>query len=154
MRLIHLARLRAAAAGQDGFSMLAVLLVMIAASGFIAVGFAAANGDLPVSRNSQDRKVAYAAAESGVNLYQFHLDEDNDYWTKCDHVADPNATEHPRQPALERDRAPTRAGGATIAGLDGAVHDRAAAGRHGDRSASTGDAASMIDPATARCGCA
>jgi hypothetical protein len=84
MRLINLTLLRAAAAGQDGFSMLAVLLVMFAASGFIAVGYAAAQGDLPVSRASQDRKVAYAAAEAGVNWYKFRLDADTDFWSRCD----------------------------------------------------------------------
>jgi hypothetical protein len=75
--------LRARLAGEDGFSMLAVIMVMIAAAMFVAAGYAAANGDLPVSRNSQDRKAAYAAAESGINFYRFRLDSDNDYWTKC-----------------------------------------------------------------------
>ena len=60
---------------------------------FVAAGFAAANGDLPIARDSQDRKSAYAAAESGVNFYQFHLNADNNYWLKCANVPAPNATE-------------------------------------------------------------
>ena len=73
--------------------MLAVMLVMIAATTFVIGGFAAANGDLPMSRNSQDRKATYAAAEAGLNFYQYHLNADNDYWTKCTNVAAPNGTE-------------------------------------------------------------
>jgi hypothetical protein len=85
MRLTSLpARLRATLGGQDGFSMLTVLFVMIAAGAFVTAGYAAAQSDLPISRNSQDRKVAYAAAESGVQYYQHRLDADNDFWLKCD----------------------------------------------------------------------
>jgi hypothetical protein len=85
MRLTCLpARLRARLGGQDGFSMLAVLFAMIATGAFVAAGYAAAQSDLPISRDSQDRKVAYAAAESGVQYYQHRLDADNDFWLKCD----------------------------------------------------------------------
>ena len=75
--------LRSRLGRQDGYSMLVVLFVMVAAATFVAAGFAAANGELPVSRLSQDRKVAYAAAESGVNYYKFKLDADPDYWSGC-----------------------------------------------------------------------
>ena len=77
------ATLRSRLGRQDGYSMLVVLFVMVAAATFVAAGFAAANGELPVSRLSQDRKVAYAAAESGVNYYKFKLDGDPDYWSGC-----------------------------------------------------------------------
>ena len=35
----------------------------------------------------------YAAAEAGLNFYCYHLNQDNDYWTKCDAVPAPNTTE-------------------------------------------------------------
>ena len=82
-RLIH----------EDGFSMFLVIMVMFVSSMFVAAGFAAANGDLPLSGNWRDRKTAYAAAEAGLNFYQFHLDQDNDYWLKCTTVSPPNGTE-------------------------------------------------------------
>ena len=93
MRMNPHTRLRARLGDESGFSMLAVMIVMIAATTFVIGGFAAANGDLPMSRNSQDRKATYASAEAGVNFYQYHLNADNDYWTKCTTVAKPNATE-------------------------------------------------------------
>ena len=45
--------------------MIVVMGVMAASSLFVAAAFAAANGDLPLTRDSQDRKQAYAAAEAG-----------------------------------------------------------------------------------------
>jgi hypothetical protein len=82
-RLIH----------EGGFSMFLVIMVMFVSSMFVAAGFAAANGDLPLSGNWRDRKTAYAAAEAGLNFYQYHLDQDNDYWLKCTTVNPPNGTE-------------------------------------------------------------
>jgi hypothetical protein len=78
---------------EDGFSMFLVIMVLFVSTMFVAAGFAAANGDLPLSGNWRDRKTAYAAAEAGLNFYQFHLDQDNDYWLKCTNVKAPNLTE-------------------------------------------------------------
>jgi Tfp pilus assembly protein PilX len=77
------ATLRSWSARQDGYSMIVVLFVMVAAATFVAAGFAAADGELPVSRISQERKIAYAAAESGVSYYKFKLDADPDSWARC-----------------------------------------------------------------------
>jgi hypothetical protein len=79
---------------EHGFSMIAVMGVMAASSLFVAVAFAASNGDLPLTRDSQDRKQAYAAAEAGINYYQFHLNQDPDYWTRCTNVPAPNGSEN------------------------------------------------------------
>ena len=94
MRMNLISRTRSRLADESGFSMLAVMIVMITTTMFVVGGLAAANGDLPLSRNSQDRKATYAAAEAGLNFYQFHLNADNDYWTKCTNVAAPNGSEN------------------------------------------------------------
>ncbi len=93
MRLISHLRNRYICA-EHGFSMIVVMGVMAASSLFVAAAFAAANGDLPLTRDSQDRKQAYSAAEAGINYYQYHLNQDPDYWTKCTNVPAPNATEN------------------------------------------------------------
>ena len=104
MRLIPRIRTRFLAA-EHGFSMIVVMGVMAASSLFVAAAFAAANGDLPLTRDSQDRKQAYAAAEAGINYYQYHLNQDPDYWTRCTNVPAPNATENqPVNQTLERHR--------------------------------------------------
>ena len=116
MRLIPRIRTRFLAS-EHGFSMIAVMGVMAASSLFVAAAFAAANGDLPLTRDSQDRKQAYAAAEAGINYYQYHLNQDSDYWTRCINVPPPNATEN--QPVNQKwnGTAPaTRAAGATSPG--------------------------------------
>ena len=44
-------------------------------------------------RRLQGPQGTYAAAEAGLNFYAYHLTQDNDYWTKCDAVPAPNASE-------------------------------------------------------------
>ncbi len=78
---------------ERGFSMFITIMVAFVASMFVAAAFAAANGDLPQSGQSRDRKAAYAAAEAGLNFYLTHLAQDNDYWTKCENVPAPNGSE-------------------------------------------------------------
>ena len=85
---------RLALRAERGFSMFLVIMAMLLTAMFIAAGFAAANGDLPISGVSKDRKITYAAAEAGLNFYLNHLQQDNDYWTKCDQVPAPNAAEN------------------------------------------------------------
>ena len=52
---------------ERGFSMFLVIMAMLLTSMFVAAAFAAANGDLPISGVSKDRKSTYAAAEAGLN---------------------------------------------------------------------------------------
>ncbi len=80
--------------GERGFSMFLVIMAMFVVSMFVAAGFAAANGDLPMSGQSKDRKAAYAAAEAGLNFYLTHLNQDSDYWTHCEQVPKPTPTEN------------------------------------------------------------
>jgi hypothetical protein len=81
------------ARAERGFSMFIVIMAMAVTALFVAAGFAAANGDLPVSGASKDRKATYAAAEAGLAYYLNHLQQDPDYWTLCDKAPDPNLTE-------------------------------------------------------------
>jgi hypothetical protein len=96
---------------EHGFSMMAVILVMLATSMLGAVAFAAVGGDIPFARAAQDRKQAYAAAEAGIEYYLYQLARDNDYWTNCDDVdsASPVNLENP-SPGARKWR--------TIAGAD------------------------------------
>ena len=54
------------ARAERGFSMFIVIMAMSVTSMFVAAAFAAANGDLPLSARSKDRKATYAAAEAGL----------------------------------------------------------------------------------------
>ena len=90
---VHVMRARPSLRDERGFSMFLVIMVLLACSLFVAGAYAAAHGDLPMSGDSKDRKVTYAAAEAGLNFYGFHLNQDNDYWLKCTAVEAPNGTE-------------------------------------------------------------
>ncbi len=74
---------------EHGYTMAAVMLVMLATTILAGATFAAVGADIPFARESQDRKQAYAAAEAGIEYYLYQLTRDNDYWTNCDDVEDP-----------------------------------------------------------------
>jgi Tfp pilus assembly protein PilX len=76
-------------AAEQGFSMLVVIMVMLATSILAGAAFAAVGSDIPFARASQDRKQAYAAAEAGIEYYLYQLARDNDYWTHCTAVEAP-----------------------------------------------------------------
>ena len=78
---------------QHGFTMVAVMVTMLVTGLLGMAAFAAVNGDLPFSRDSKDRKLAYGAAEAGLNYYLFQLNRDFDYWSKCDTGPPPSASE-------------------------------------------------------------
>jgi type II secretory pathway pseudopilin PulG len=78
---------------EHGFSIVAVMIAMMVAGLMVAAAFAAADGDLPLTKRSEDRKEALAAAQAGIQFYAFHLAQDDRYWSKCDTVPPPNATE-------------------------------------------------------------
>jgi hypothetical protein len=84
-------RAAAGARGEEGFTFIAIVGLLAAAMALSVAAFAAAGGDIHLSRNDEDQKRAYAAAEAGVQDYFFHLTQDNAYWAKCDSAAAANA---------------------------------------------------------------
>jgi Tfp pilus assembly protein PilX len=86
-RLIGVAARRLAQ--QSGFSLVAVLLMLFAVTAVFAASYSVANGDISLTGKDTSRKEAYAAAEAGVNYYQYHLTQDSSYWTYCSGVPAP-----------------------------------------------------------------
>jgi Tfp pilus assembly protein PilX len=78
-----LSRLRTRLADEGGFSMIVVMIALMIGSLLSIAALAAATGDFPSARKSQDRKAAYAAAESGIQYFNFRLSQNNDYWKTC-----------------------------------------------------------------------
>lgn len=71
--------------------MIAAMGVLSIGMGLSVVAFAAAGGDIRQNRYSHDQKRAYAAAEAGIANYQYHLSQDQAYWTRCTNVPAPSA---------------------------------------------------------------
>jgi hypothetical protein len=81
---------------EEGFTLVVVLAALTIGTLLSIWALDAATGDLAGARDSQDRKAAYAAAESGIDYYRFRLAKDNDVWKNCANVDPPLTT--PRSP--------------------------------------------------------
>jgi Tfp pilus assembly protein PilX len=74
---------------ERGFTMVTVIITMMVVMLLSVAALSAAQNDLPAGKHDTDRKIAYAAAEAGVQNYLYHLVEDPTYWSKCTTVAAP-----------------------------------------------------------------
>jgi type II secretory pathway pseudopilin PulG len=88
-------RLTARAREERGFTMVTVMAVMFCVTMLSIAALSAAQGDLQPGAHDKSRKVAYAAADAGVQNYLFHLSQDPNYWAKCTTGAAPNAVNDP-----------------------------------------------------------
>lgn len=78
MHLSHL-RLRC----QQGFTTVTLMGVLAVGGLLVAAGFAAVDPDISMSRQDQDYKQAYGAAESGLQWYLNSLGTNNNYYVTC-----------------------------------------------------------------------
>jgi len=74
---------------ERGFTMVTVIISMLVVMLVSVAALSAAQGDLPPGKHDADRRIAYAAAEAGVQNYLFHLIDDVNYWSKCTTVSAP-----------------------------------------------------------------
>ncbi|HEY3190159.1 MAG TPA: hypothetical protein VGJ70_21885, partial [Solirubrobacteraceae bacterium] len=91
MRL--LTRLAARLGDERGFTMIVVILVLMTASLFAVAAYSSVASDRATGRVSQDGKLAYSAAQSGLAWYQIQLSKDPSYWASCQNV--PQVSGHP-----------------------------------------------------------
>jgi hypothetical protein len=78
---------------ERGFTTVTLMGAMAIGSLLVAGGFAAVDPDIGLSRDDQDHKQAYGAAEAGLQWYLSGLARDNSYYVKCTTVVPPSATE-------------------------------------------------------------
>jgi hypothetical protein len=76
---------------ENGFIMVTLMGVMLIVLVIVFTTYSAADGDLRPGRHDEERKIAYAAAEAGIQNYLFHLVQDDDYWSQCTNVTAPSA---------------------------------------------------------------
>lgn len=76
---MRLSRLR----GEQGFTMPVVIGAMMIAMLLGVGGWTMAVGDVPLGRESQDRKAALHAARAGVEWFTFQLTRDPALWARC-----------------------------------------------------------------------
>jgi outer membrane protein assembly factor BamB len=68
---------------QQGFTTVTLMGVLAVGGLLVAAGFATVDPDISLSREDQDYKQAYGAAEAGLQWYLNSLNKDNDYYVKC-----------------------------------------------------------------------
>jgi hypothetical protein len=68
---------------QRGFTTVTLMGVLAVGGLLVAAGFAAVDPDISLSREDQDYKQAYGAAESGLQWYLNSLGKDNNYYVRC-----------------------------------------------------------------------
>jgi hypothetical protein len=78
---------------ERGFTTVTLMGVLMVGGLLVVAGFAAVDPDISLSREDQDKKQAYGAAESGLQWYLNALSKDNNYYLKCTQVPPPNASE-------------------------------------------------------------
>jgi hypothetical protein len=81
--------------GEDGFTMILALGILLVTSLLLAGVFAAVQGDASLSRSDLDGKRAYAAAQAGVQDYLGQLNENaasSSWWQNCTNDAASNVS--------------------------------------------------------------
>jgi Tfp pilus assembly protein PilX len=79
------------AAGEEGYTIVAVVGSIAVVTLLASAALAATNGDLNLVQRDLDQKRAFAAAQAGIGDYSFHLNNDNAYWARCTNVPPPHA---------------------------------------------------------------
>lgn len=74
---------------QQGFTTVTLMGVLLVGGLLVAASFAAVDPDISLSREDQDSKQAYGAAEAGLQWYLSRLGQDNSFYVKCTSVDQP-----------------------------------------------------------------
>jgi len=90
-RMSYLARRMGGLRRQDGFTMVAAMVTMLIASVLVAAALSAASDDAGLAQNDLNQKQAFLAARAGISDFQFHLNQDPNYWSYCTNVPSPSA---------------------------------------------------------------
>jgi Tfp pilus assembly protein PilX len=86
------AKLRARAGEEHGMTMLLALFVLVITTLILGGTFMAVLNDTGLSRNSLDQKRAYAAAQAGIQAYNYQLNQNESYWQTCTPLGNTGAT--------------------------------------------------------------
>ena len=78
---------------QQGFTTVTLMGVLAVGGLLVAAGFAAVDSDTAQTREDQDYKQSYGAAEGGLQWYLNRMGQDNNFYVRCTAVPAPNATE-------------------------------------------------------------
>jgi type II secretory pathway pseudopilin PulG len=89
---------------QEGFTMLVAIGVLLVASLLVAAAFAAAEGDIALSRRNTTARQAYYAALAGIQQYEYQLEINPDYWEKegCERPPEGTVAKEPAESYVDK----------------------------------------------------
>ena len=87
---------------ESGFTLVAAVCGSTLIALLATVAVATVNGDVHFTQNDLAHKQAYEAARAGINEYFYHLNSENNYWSHCTEVAEPNAVNQQGSTAKQR----------------------------------------------------
>ena len=79
----NIAKLRARLAGEQGFTVMLALGVLVVTSLLAAGAYAAVQADAPLAQRDLSGKRAYYAARSGLAEFSYELSQNPNLWQKC-----------------------------------------------------------------------
>ncbi|HLW96240.1 MAG TPA: hypothetical protein VKS25_12755 [Solirubrobacteraceae bacterium] len=77
------ASIRRRLSDERGFTMLLALFVLVVTTLILSGAYVAVLSDTHLSRNDLDQKRAYAAAQAGIQAYNYQLNQNENYWQTC-----------------------------------------------------------------------
>jgi hypothetical protein len=86
----HMQRALRRASGDEGFTLIAVIGIMLVTSLLLASALTASSDDIQLSHDDVLQKQAYFTSLSGVQEFEYELENNPDYWQSC---PSPSATE-------------------------------------------------------------
>ena len=86
------ARIAARAREERGMTMLFALFTLTVTTLVLGGTFMAVLNDSHLSRNDLDQKRAYAAAQAGIQAYNYQLNQNESYWQTCAPLGNTGAT--------------------------------------------------------------
>ncbi len=99
--------------GERGFTMLLALYVLTITTLLLGAAYVAVLSDTGPARNDLDQKRAYAAAQAGIQQYDYDLNQNPNYWETCPSpsgtigAADSGSTESYADTAIPASTAPS-----------------------------------------------
>jgi hypothetical protein len=94
MQLInrHAHRLALRLRAEDGMTMLLALFTLVVTTLILGAAYVAVLSDSHLSRNDVDQGRALAAAQAGVQAYNYQLNQNESYWQTCTPLGNTGAT--------------------------------------------------------------
>jgi Tfp pilus assembly protein PilX len=85
-----LTRLHRASRSEDGFTMIAAIMILLVSSLLVTATLVSAGGDVTLTHNSTNQKKAYYAAMAGLSAYKYNLNTSSKstYWTTCPSISE------------------------------------------------------------------